>query len=79
VTDAELRALVRDAVARHFGGRAEPSAPRPAATPVGPAAPGLTVHASHAVYLTIVNTGDACVIEPAVSCTHCGYCRSHGH
>jgi hypothetical protein len=23
--------------------------------------------------------GEACVIEPDVTCNHCGYCRSHGH
>ena len=34
---------------------------------------------SHAIYLTVVNIGDACVIEPAVPCNHCGYCKSHGH
>jgi hypothetical protein len=21
----------------------------------------------------------ACLIEPAVRCTHCGYCQSYGH
>ena len=31
------------------------------------------------MYLTVVNTGDACVIEPRVTCNHCGYCKSHGH
>jgi hypothetical protein len=20
-----------------------------------------------------------CMIEPAVACTHCGYCKSYGH
>jgi hypothetical protein len=20
-----------------------------------------------------------CIIEPAVMCTHCGYCKSYGH
>jgi len=80
MTDQELRALVRDAVARHLGPRAggtllpAPGAGAPAAR-LAPAAG----HASHAVYLTIVNTGEACVIEPAVPCSHCEYCRSHGH
>ena len=36
-------------------------------------------HASHAVYVTVVNAGDSCVIEPDVPCNHCDYCKSHGH
>jgi hypothetical protein len=67
MTEAELRALVREAVQKHLGGgqELEPQVP--------------TAHASHYQYLTIVNVGDACVIEPGVECNHCGYCRSHGH
>lgn len=82
MTDAELRRLVQDAVARHLGGRApsfaNASEGRPAAAPSDrPAAPWRD-HASHGQYL-IVNTGEACVIEPGVTCNHCGYCKSHGH
>ena len=77
--EQELRALVRDAVARHLGGRNDP--------PVAHADSGVTPvtsieardHASHGVYITIVNPDNACVIEPSVSCNHCNYCRSHGH
>ena len=80
MTDHELRALVRDAVARHFTGAAAPEARtshfelRTSGSEAMPAA-----HASHAMYLTLVNVGDACVIEPGVTCNHCGYCKSHGH
>ncbi len=85
MTDAELRAIVRDAVARHLG-RPAPAAPapvlsspRPPAThthhPAGP----WQQHASHHLYLSLVNTDGACVIEPSVACDHCGYCKSHGH
>jgi hypothetical protein len=74
VTDQELRAIVRAAVARHLG-----------AGPVAPPSPELRprdepgAHPSHARYLRLVNTTEACLIEPAVGCTHCGYCQSHGH
>jgi hypothetical protein len=80
MTDQELRALVRDAVARHLGPRegGTPLPPPGAAAPAARLAPA-AFHASHAVYLTIVNTDEACVIEPAVPCSHCNYCRSHGH
>jgi hypothetical protein len=77
MTDAELRALVRDAVARHLGRSAEPAAPP---MPLPPrAAPAHAAHPSHAMYLTLINAGDACIIEPDVECTHCGYCKTHGH
>ncbi|HEY7475271.1 MAG TPA: hypothetical protein VH679_09700 [Vicinamibacterales bacterium] len=73
--EEDLRALVRDAVSRHLGRRDEPGREvvhRPAALPSHD-------HVSHAVYINLVNADDSCVIEPAVACTHCNYCRSHGH
>ena len=80
MNDQELRALVRDAVARHLGGGGRPPGPSPELRTEASAPHGvLTAHASHYQYLTLVNVGDACVIEPAVSCNHCGYCKSHGH
>jgi hypothetical protein len=77
VTDAELRALVRQAVARHLGGAAPSPADQPRPTPVRQTS--CAEHPSHHQYVTLVNVGDACVIEPSVACDHCGYCRSHGH
>lgn len=74
MTDDQLRALVRAAIDRHFGGTAgavDPGPPRPSSP--SPA------HPSHAQYVTIVNAGDRCVIQPDVDCDHCGYCKSHGH
>ena len=89
MNDQQLRALVRDAVARHLGRPAD----SPAAASVAPAAPLSPAafapprqlphdhagHPSHAMYLALVNVGDACLIEPAVACNHCGYCKTHGH
>jgi threonine dehydrogenase-like Zn-dependent dehydrogenase len=81
VTDQELRALVREIVARRLAERTVPSgAAEPAigtATHLGSG--GASSHASHDVYVTLVNTGDTCLIEPGVSCNHCEHCRSHGH
>ena len=70
MTDQELRSLVRDAIARRLrsGSAALAATDRP---PV-------TGHASHALY-HLINQTDACLIEPAVLCNHCGYCKSHGH
>lgn len=70
ISEAELRAMVREAIARHT---------QPAVPPPVPAA--FHTHASHGRFeLMRGSDGDgACVIEPAVRCTHCGYCQSYGH
>jgi hypothetical protein len=38
-------------------------------------------HASHAMFVLPVGTDSdgPCLIEPAVTCNHCGYCKSYGH
>ena len=74
ISDQELRALVRDSIARHTGGGGTAqSSPRPAVFD--------RTHASHVKFLLPAGgDGDGmCVIEPAVRCTHCGYCQSYGH
>jgi hypothetical protein len=76
VTDQELRAIVRDAIARHGAGRMS-SATDPQAVPFTM----LREHPSHGL-LQVPTGADAdgpCVIEPAVQCNHCGYCKSYGH
>ena len=78
MTDQELRALVRDAVSRHLGPRAHASA-APAPAPRASAHTAPATHASHAIYISVVNSDESCVIEPSVACDHCGYCKSHGH
>jgi hypothetical protein len=82
MTDAELRAIVRQAVTRHLGragdqGPVVPPAPPGAHHPQ--AAGPWQQHASHHLYVSLVNSDNACVIEPSVTCDHCGYCKSHGH
>jgi len=77
MTEQELRALVREAIAKAG-----------AATPVHGAAhvgrgssPAETSgHSSHALFT--LPPGDPegrCIIEPGVACNHCGYCKSYGH
>jgi hypothetical protein len=71
MTDQELRAMIRESIARH----AAPDAVRPSLD-----APGPSMHPSH--MRLPLRSGDedgACVIEPAVRCNHCGYCLSLGH
>lgn len=72
MTEDELRALVREAIARHLSG----SRPQPGVSsgPVG-------LHPSHAK-LGVPAGSDIegpCLIEPTVRCNHCGYCQSLGH
>lgn len=82
MNEQELRSLVRAAVARHMGASAPSIAvvDSRAASSHGAHEPvPLRVYSSHTLYTGLVNVGDACVIEPAVSCDHCGYCKSHGY
>lgn len=78
LSDEELRALVRESIGRlGVGSRSSPARPDGVARPVGVAA----AHASH-VRFPLGPGGDetgACVIEPTVPCTHCGFCQSYGH
>jgi hypothetical protein len=81
ISEEELRSMVRAAVARarqepSFEGQLETQFAAQSDSPVRPQS-----HASHA-RLGLLGGGDAdgqCLIEPAVRCTHCGYCQSLGH
>jgi hypothetical protein len=77
MTEQELRAIVRDAIARHAAaGTSQPSSPF-----VWTSGNILRQHASHALLPVAAgaDAGGPCVIEPAVACNHCGYCQSYGH
>jgi hypothetical protein len=78
--DDNLRALVRDAVARHLGrSSSDPTGLPLASTCVIPLR--LQAHPSHYRYAlpSGEDEGGPCLIEPSVRCNHCGYCQSHGH
>jgi hypothetical protein len=71
ISDQELRAMVREAIARQGHHQVAES----------PAAGTVRSHSSHGL-LTLVTGGDPdghCLIEPAVRCNHCGYCQSLGY
>ena len=75
MTEQELRALVRQAIARHTG--AQPfGGGRISAGP-----PAWSSDPAHAMFVVPSGAdGDGpCIIEPAVMCNHCGYCKSLGH
>jgi hypothetical protein len=74
MTEQELRALVREAIARAHG------------APSHLARPDALSHAarlapSHMMFALPSGADEEgpCIIEPAVMCTHCGYCKSMGH
>jgi hypothetical protein len=72
MNDEELRALIRAAVQRHLGAGSAPAQiqePRRDGPPV-PMAFG---------QYNIERTDTMCIIEPAVHCNHCGYCKCHGN
>lgn len=71
MTDEELRTLVRAAIARHTAGA--PEQRLPAAVP--------RFHPSHGILAVPAGSemDGPCIIEPAVMCNHCGYCKSMGH
>jgi hypothetical protein len=84
MNEQELRALVREAIDRHLS---RPETTRgPALFSPQPVERGTRLpsfdHASHMLLKVVpgsqVDDG-MCVIEPAVRCTHCGFCQSYGH
>lgn len=77
MNDEELRLLIRAAVQRHVGAAAAPAASQPELRRAAVSSP---VSFSFAQYQIERADGDTmCIIEPAVQCNHCGFCKCHGH
>jgi len=66
-----LRSMIRESLTRRLAGLTE--SPAPLTLPVN-----FPRHSSHDRY-ALPDSGGSCLIEPAVTCNHCGYCQSHGH
>jgi hypothetical protein len=75
VSEQELRAMIREAIARQAGGS---QAREISNAPAGDAVV-LHVHASHHLFPVPPGGDGECIIEPTVRCNHCGYCKSLGH
>lgn len=73
MNDSELRALVREIVRRQLQVQSGLAAPAADA--------GVRAHPSHQQFAVLAgaDTGGPCLVEPAVGCVHCGYCRSWGY
>ena len=86
MTDDELRGLIRAAIQKHIGS-ATVDADRGADdggacgfSRIGPVAVAAPVSISFGQYRLERAAGDtSCLIEPAVQCNHCGFCKCHGH
>ena len=79
MTEQELRAIIRDAIAKAGVGAAPGGVVGAAkAAPYGVTAPA--AHSSHALFTLAPGDPEGrCIIEPGVACNHCGYCKSYGH
>ena len=81
MTEQELRALVREAIAKAGAANAAPYAVQAAPYAGRGFRPAeISGHSSHALFtLAPADAEGRCVIEPGVACNHCGYCKSYGH
>lgn len=79
-TEQDLRAMIREAIAKHAGAPGVAREPEVAQVQPAPAAGhGVHIHASHSLFLVAGSPDGECVIEPNHRCDHCGYCKSLGH
>jgi hypothetical protein len=76
ISEQELRAMIRQAIAAHGAGTAHVDSIGGA---VGEDVASCRSHASHGLLAVVASTDGDCVIEPTVRCNHCGYCKSLGH
>lgn len=80
MTDEELREMVRASIARMGRGPVDGQGPSVAPAEL-PRSALLSEQASFSRFPLArgSDTDGACLIEPAVRCSHCGYCVSYGH
>jgi hypothetical protein len=77
MNDDELRSLIRAAIQKHAG---DQPAGTIRLTPDAPSVVAVPVSISFGQYQLERAAGDtSCLIEPAVQCNHCGFCKCHGH
>tara|TARA_B100001123_G_scaffold376713_1_gene443598 strand:+ start:2601 stop:2816 length:216 start_codon:yes stop_codon:yes gene_type:complete len=71
VNQQEIRVLVHETIDRDFSSSGDVSALSSSGD----------TDASHVLFALPNGTdvGGSCIIEPAVFCNHCGYCKSYGH
>jgi hypothetical protein len=83
MNDDELRSLIRAAIQKHM------TVSPPEAIRLKPDTTGFLGDAGAVVLPLSISFGQyqlerpagdtSCLIEPAVQCNHCGFCKCHGH
>ena len=83
MNEDELRALVRAAIQRNLPAAAEGGVATKLAaihaSEVGPRRADEVTLSFSQYRLERAPDDTMCLIEPAVRCNHCGYCKCHGH
>ncbi len=81
MNEEELRGLIRAAIQRHLGTDASGSAAARAIPGEQRRDAGVEpMSIAFGQYRIERAAGDSmCIIEPAVQCNHCGFCKCHGH
>lgn len=80
MNDDELRGLIRAAIERHLGAAESSRAfgpPEPVRLKPDAAATGSISFGQYRLERAADDT--MCIVEPAVQCNHCGFCKCHGH
>lgn len=84
--EQQVRLLVRQAIARHMGASpapvpvARPAAPEAVAPAFAIPASDASAHVAFARFHLVRPAGETeCLIEPTVTCNHCGHCQCYGH
>jgi hypothetical protein len=76
MNEDELRLLIRAAIQRHMGSASDRELPGELRRDAAGAATSLSFAQYH---LQRADGDTTCLIEPAVQCNHCGFCKCHGH
>ena len=85
MNDDELRSLIRAAIQKHMGGgsASDFAGDRPGElrrdVSVSQSQPQLLSISFDQYHLERATDDTTCLIEPAVQCNHCGFCKCHGH
>ena len=83
MNDDELRQLIRAAIQKHAGTASDSAGAMPdqlRRDRLAPASQPQVLSISFGQYqLERAKDDTSCLIEPAVQCNHCGFCKCHGH
>ncbi|HUQ86009.1 MAG TPA: hypothetical protein VM096_00530 [Vicinamibacterales bacterium] len=80
MNDEELRQLIRAAIQKHASTSAQANSDELRRDAAFGGASEYAKSISFGQYRLERTDGDtSCIIEPAVQCNHCGFCKCHGH